>query len=281
MARGAEVAHIDIFGEQADGNELRTIGFAQIEVDVLRRRLVAGRFHIEPLERIGLFTGAGLVEIVGGIGKLGGEFGYEVCSDFVTAGADGGADGGHEIGRLAAEFELHAADSFLGDAGEGAAPARVNGGNRAFFRVDEENRHAIGGLDGEEQAGAIGCGGVAFGDASGPLRENADHVRVDLLERNEIEIGSTEGGLKEASIFEDVFASVPLHEAEIEDFFGFEGAYAAGACAEAMDEPRQLAERSEFENLQGTSLANAPRRRNAGSRRFRGCSRLARATRRQ
>ena len=167
MARGAEVAHVDIFGEQADGNELRTIGFAQIEVDVLRRRLVAGRFHIEPLERIGLFTGAGLVEIVGGIGKLGGEFGYEVCSDFVTAGADGGADGGHEIGGLGAEFELHTADGFLGDPGEGAAPASVNGGNCMFFRIDDEYRNAIGCLDAKEETGAVRCGSVAFAGVGG------------------------------------------------------------------------------------------------------------------
>jgi hypothetical protein len=67
MAGGAEVAHVDIPGMQASGQELRSIGFAKIEMDVFRRRLVAGRLHVEPLERIGLFAGAGLIEIVGGI----------------------------------------------------------------------------------------------------------------------------------------------------------------------------------------------------------------------
>ena len=166
----------------------------------------------------------------------------------------------------------------MGDPGEGATPTSVDGGNCTFFRIDDEYRNAIGSLDAEEETGAVRCGCVAFAGVGGRLGKNANHVRVDLLERNEFKIGSAERGLKEAAIFEDVFGGVPLHEAEIEDFFGFEGACAAGPGAEAMDEPRQLAERSEFENLQGTGLANEPRRRNAGSRRFRGCSRLARAT---
>ena len=73
---------------------MRAIGFAKIEMDVLWRRLVAGRLHVEPLEWIGLFARAGLVEIVSGVGKLGGEYGDEAGGDFVAAGADRGADCG-------------------------------------------------------------------------------------------------------------------------------------------------------------------------------------------
>jgi len=118
-------------------------------MDVFGRRLVAGGLHVEPLERIGLFPGAGFIEVVAGIGELGGEFGDEVGGDFVAAGTDGRTDSGQEIGGFAAELELHTADGFLGDAGEGAAPAGVNGGDRALFWVDEQNRNAIGGLDAE------------------------------------------------------------------------------------------------------------------------------------
>ena len=96
MAGGAEVADEDIFREQAGGQELRAIGFAKIEMNVFRRRLVAGGLHIEPLERIGFFAGAGFIEIVRGIGKLRGEFGDEVGGNFVAAGADGRTDCGEE-----------------------------------------------------------------------------------------------------------------------------------------------------------------------------------------
>jgi holo-[acyl-carrier protein] synthase len=82
--------------------------------------------------------------------------------------------------------------------------------------------------------------------------------------------------LKETAIFEDVFASVPFHKAEIQDLFGFEGAGPAGAGAEAVDEPGELAEWGEFENLQAAAFTDAPRRGNAGRRRRRG-RRLARA----
>ena len=117
VAGGAEVADVDIFREKTRGHELRTVGFAKVEMDVFRGWLVAGRLHVEPLERIGFFAGAGFIEIVGGIGELRGEFGDEVGGHFVAAGADGRTDCGEEIGRLAAKFELHLASGFLSDAG--------------------------------------------------------------------------------------------------------------------------------------------------------------------
>ena len=150
-------------------------------MNVFGGRLVAGRLHVEPLEWIGLFAGAGLVEIVRGIGELGGEFSDEVGGDFVAARADGRTDGNEEMFGIAAIFELHAANCLLGDAGESAAPAGVNGSDRAFFWIDEENRHAIGGLDGEEQAGLICNGGVTSANIRRCARDNAENVRVDLL----------------------------------------------------------------------------------------------------
>jgi hypothetical protein len=176
VAGGTEVADVDIFREEAGGSELRAVGFAEIEADIFRRRLMARRLHVEPLERIGFFAGARFVEIAGGIRKLCGEFGDEIGRDFVAAGANGGADRREEIGGLAAKFELHAADGFLGDADEGAAPTSVNGGDRAFFRIDKEYRHAIGGLDAEQETGAVCGGSIAFAGAGGGLGEKANHV---------------------------------------------------------------------------------------------------------
>ena len=276
VAGGAEVADVDIFREQAGDRELRAVGFAEIEVDIFRRRLVAGRLHIEPLQRIGLFARARFVKVVRGIGKLGGKFGDEVGGDFIATRANRRTDGGEEIGRLGAEFELHAADGFLGDAGEGAAPTSVNGADRAFFRIDEEYRHAIGGLDAEQKAGAVCGGSVTFAGAGGGLWKNANHVRMDLFQRNKFEVACPNGGLKQAAIFDDVFAGVPFREAEIEDFFGFERANPAGTSAEAVQKPGKLAKRGEFENLEPPGLAEAPGCGNPRYRRRRG-RRLARA----
>lgn len=41
--------------------------------------------------------------------------------------------------------------------------------------------------------------------------------------------------MEAAAVFEDVFAGVPVGEAEIEDFFVVEGADAAGAGGETVD----------------------------------------------
>ena len=136
VAGGAEVADVDVFREKAGDRELRTVCLAKIEMDVFWGRLVAGGLHVEPLERIGFFTGAGFIEVVGGIGELRGKFGDEVGGHFVAAGPDGRTDRREEIRRLAAKFELHSANGFLSDAGERAAPTGVNGGYGSFFWID-------------------------------------------------------------------------------------------------------------------------------------------------
>ena len=100
VAGGAEAGGKDIFFGEAGGEELRAIGFCEIEVNVFGRRLVAGGHPVEPLERIGLFAGARLVEKIGGIGELGCELNDEFGADFVTTRADGWADGGEQIGRI-------------------------------------------------------------------------------------------------------------------------------------------------------------------------------------
>ena len=64
-------------------------------------------------------------------------------------------------------MHLHLADGFDNDALKCAAPTGMNGGDGALFRVDEENRNAIGGLDAEEEAGTVGGGGVALARLGG------------------------------------------------------------------------------------------------------------------
>jgi hypothetical protein len=49
----------------------------------------------------------------------------------------------------------HFADGFFRDASESAAPACMDGSDRAFFCVDQQNRNAVGGLHSEENARRI------------------------------------------------------------------------------------------------------------------------------
>jgi len=243
---------------EAGGEELRAIRLAEIEVNIFRRRLVAGRLPVEPLKRIWLFAGTRLVEVIGGIGKLRGELGDKVGGDFVAARANGRADGGEQLRRLAAEFELHATDGLLRDAGEGAAPAGVDGGNGSVFWIDKEKGNAVCSLHAKQDARAIGGGGVALRWGGGVLGNNVHDVRVDLFEGKELMGGGAQGGLKFAAIFGDCFLGVPFHVAEVENFFGFELTSAAGTRAEAVDEPGKPVERREFEDLQALRFTEAP-----------------------
>lgn len=91
---------------------MSAIGFAEIEENVLGRRLVAGGHHVEPLDGIGFVAGAEFVEPFGGFGKLGKKLSGDFGTDFVAAPADGWADGGKQIARLGFEMHLQLADSF-------------------------------------------------------------------------------------------------------------------------------------------------------------------------
>ena len=97
---GAEITDENIFVEEAGGQKLRAVGLAEIEAHVFGGRLVARRRHIEPLERVGFFSGASLVEPVVSIGELGAELSDELGPDFVAAATDGRTEGSEEIRRL-------------------------------------------------------------------------------------------------------------------------------------------------------------------------------------
>src|SRR5260370_826651 len=187
-AGGGESADEDVGGAEADADELGTIRLTEIEECVRGRGLVAGGHPIEPLDGIGLVGGAEFVEPFGGFGKLGVELGGDIGADFVAAAANGRADGGEEVGGLAFVLHLHLADGFYDDALEGAAPAGMYGGDGPPFRVDEENGDTVGGLDAEEESGAVGGGGVAAAGFRGCSVEKMDDVRMDLLERDKLEV---------------------------------------------------------------------------------------------
>ena len=214
-AGGAEVADEDVLGAEAGGEELGAIGFFQVEEDVFGRGLVAWGHHVEPLDGIGFVAGTEFVEPFGGVGELGVELDGDFGADFVTAAADGGTDGGEELGGLGFELHSHLADGFDGDAGEGAAPPGVNGGYSPVSGVDEEQGNAVRGLDAEEEAGSVGGRGVALAGRVGGGVEEMNYVGVDLCEGDELEIAGAECRLEAAAVFKDVFRTVPCSEAEI------------------------------------------------------------------
>ena len=86
-------------------------------------------------------------------------------------------------------------------------------------------------------------------------------VGVDLFEGCEGKIAGTQSGLEAAAVFEDVFAGVPVGEAEVEDSFAFDRRDAAWACAEGMDEPGEFGEGGDLEEFAARGTDSRKRRR--------------------
>jgi len=122
---------------------------------------VTRRHHVEPLKRIGLFAGAGLVEPVGGIGELRAELRDKFRAHFIAAATYGRAKSSEKVGRPRAKMHVELADGFFHDAREGAAPTGMDGRNGAAFRIDEKDRNAVSGLNTEEQSRSGGYGSIA------------------------------------------------------------------------------------------------------------------------
>jgi len=136
--------------------QLPAIRGAQIELHARRRRDVSGRHHREPRKRIRLLAPREAlewaVEPFGGGWKLSGERGSDFRADFVAASANCRADRDDHVFGARAELHAHAAKRFLRDARERSAPTCVNCGDGAARGVREENRNAIRGLHGEQDA---------------------------------------------------------------------------------------------------------------------------------
>ena len=157
-ARGAQIAHVDLFFRHAGIDQLPAIRGAQIELHARRRRHVPRRHHRQPGQPERLLAVRQLLErpvkpIRGGR-KLRRERLRDFGADFVAAAADRRSERGDHIARARPEFHAHPPKSFHGDARERAAPARVNRGHHAPPRVRKKDRHAVGGLHAQQQTRA-------------------------------------------------------------------------------------------------------------------------------
>jgi hypothetical protein len=235
-AARAEIADGNTLCGDAGFEKLRAVCSAKIEADILWRGLVAGRHHVEPLERVGFVASAQLVEPFRGVRELRLEGLRNLGANFVAAAADGGADGGNEVFRASAEFHAHPADGFLDDALEGAAPTGVNSGDSVAAGVSQKYRDAISGLDREEETRPIRQRGIAAARLRGSGFKRADDVGMKLAKRHERHFLCGQGSQQKFAIFKDILARVPFGEAEVEDTLIVERAEATEARAESVDE---------------------------------------------
>jgi len=232
--------------------------------------------HIEPLQRIGLVTRAGFVEVFRGVGELGGELRDQLGPNLVAARADRRTNCGQQIRRAAGEFPLHGTDGFLCDASESAPPSRVDCGDRALSWIDKEDWHAIRGLNGEQESRARGGGSIADAGRIGSGVENLNGVGVNLLESDQAERFAGDTILKSGAVFRDVIAGIPVGKTQIQNILPIQRADSPFAAAETMNQPREFSERREPKNaktvrgFQGPGIGERPGRFGSSGARLRG-----------
>lgn len=254
-AGSAKIANEDVFRAKASFEKLGAIGFAEIKEDFFRWRLVAGRGHVQPLKGVWFVLGTKLVEPLCGHGELGDEGGGDFTADLVAAAANRRAEGGKKVGGLAAVLHVHFPYGFSSDALDGTAPASVNGSHDAPFGIDQEDGNAVGSLDREKKAGAIGYRSVARqgGEALSGVRrggiDDMDYIRVDLFVSDERRIACTESGLEASTILKDVRRGIPVSETEIQNALALEKTFPAEASAKAVDQPGEFGESGHTKNV--------------------------------
>lgn len=214
-ARRAEIIDEDALGAEAGVEQLRAIGLAEIEQNIFRWRLVAGRHHVEPLQGIRFVAGAEFVKPFGCIRKLRLELHCDFRANFVATAADGWTDGGEQVRGLATKMHLHLTGDFDHHAAKGSAPSGMNRGHGAFLRIHEKNWNTVRRLDPEQQTRAIRDGSVAAAGFNRGSIEELDRIGVKLLERDKREIVGAKSRLKPQAVFQDVFAGVPFGRAQI------------------------------------------------------------------
>jgi len=208
-AGGALAHYADAGLGEAGVQKLPAVGFYEIEMDLGADVGVAGGAGGEEKERVLFFDGVGVVDL-GEEGVGVGELAFELEPDLFAYGeaavANGWTDGGYEVFGAGAVFELHGSDAALDDAGQGAAPAGVEGGDGAGFGVSDEDGDAVCGLDAQENAVLVGheCVAAQNGFAvSGferrvPCFDGADEAAVELADGDQLRGSAAGYGAEEA-----------------------------------------------------------------------------------
>ena len=145
-----------------------------------------------------------------GVRKLRGEFFHYFVADFVAAAANAGSKRGDHILRAGAEFHSHAAECFLGDALRCAAPSGVNCSHRVLLGISKQDGNAVGGLDGQQNAGFTRDQGVTFGGLCALRKCGGAHdvndIGMNLAQPSDAHFAGTECSVEIPAIFQDAFA---------------------------------------------------------------------------
>lgn len=227
---------------------------------------MARRAHGEPRKpiRIAVAVGEsveGADEPIRGAFEFCGEFFHDFMTHFIAATADAWTHRSDHMERVGVELHLHTPERFFSDALGSSPPTGMNGGDGPVLCVGEKYGNAVGGLDGKQNSRLASDEGVAFRGVLALWKflgaDHVDDVRMNLAEAGGAHLAGTERAEESFSVFDYVFAAIPIGEAEVQYVFdgflgavrSFERACAAGNRAEPADEPRKMGEARRFEDL--------------------------------
>lgn len=166
----------------------------------------------------------------------------------VAARAYGRSNRGEEIFRAAAEFGGHRPNPGSRNPGHGSAPAGMKGGDHALPRVDQQQRHAVGHLDSERQAGAGRDHSVRGHRLSWAFERN--HGRsVNLLKGGERGFRGKRTQ-QQGAIAEHALTIVGRGKTKIQSRVSVDSGDASGAARKAVLEPSVLAPGRYFDQVE-------------------------------
>lgn len=109
----------------------------------------------------------------------------DIAANLIAAGADGRADGRHEVGGTTPEFPGERPDRRSRYAGRKATPSGMRAGHGARAGVGEEQRNAVGRLDGQSERVIAGHDDVGLRAAAADILRDHDLSTMNLMNSNE------------------------------------------------------------------------------------------------
>src|SRR5579884_2604293 len=164
VAGGTALHNFDLRVANTSIFELTPVRRNQIEMKFRCRIAVSRRTLVQKKQRISDMQGVGveyLVKKLPRVRELRFKFRLYLGTDDIAAAPNTRSDGSAKIRGITAKVPAHLADSLLHDARHGASPPRVEGAHCSEFSIDNQDRHAVGGLDSEQQARGGGDEAIA------------------------------------------------------------------------------------------------------------------------
>src|SRR5947209_6819016 len=252
-ARRAMAKCCDVTFQHSGRKQLTAVGFREVQMELRSPVAMSGSAHVHKQQRIFLTHWIGSKNLVKqqlAIFELRFELVFEFLAHFIAALLDTRPDRGSDIFRHGAIFAAHDSETLLDDALDRAAPSGMKHPDGFVSRIRQDDWKTIGSLNGQHEPGHAGDQPIAGKLAGITGFHNMNDVGMNLPKRNQRPFRCTQAAQECLSIIFNRRAGVFFGEAQVQRFlFAIHAGKSTCAGAEAMNEPRNLPERSSLQDL--------------------------------